>query len=74
MEQYTPDHNARHPSFNIDDGSTAMRAEVEDALQNLSACIDRVINSDSNKPEKKKKNAGPRYQSTRKETHIRSML
>ena len=75
MEHYIPDHNARYPTFNLDGGSTRIRAEVEDALQNLCACIDKVINSNNNKKlAKKNKSANSRYQSTRKEIHIRSML
>lgn len=74
MERYIPDHNARYPTFHLDGGSTRIRAEVEDALQNLSACADRVINSNNNKPAKKKTSANSRYQSMRKKIHVRSML
>jgi len=73
MEHYMPDHNPRHSSFNFDGGSTEKSAEVNDALQNLSVCIDQVINSNDNKPAEKK-SARSRYQSTRKEIHVRSML
>lgn len=67
-----PDHNPSHSTINFD-GVGTTTAEVDAALQGLSACVNQVMNN-NNSNKKSKENAHRGDRSTRGIVHIRSML